>query len=297
MKNTTRTVTALLLAASGYATGCIGDPATSIDAGTPAVEAGTDASGPDTSVPTPDASQPDAPPTFNPKQVAGLAMWLDPGAGITDVAGNVSAWADVSGAGLTVTQATPANQPTKGTVNSKPVLVFSATSWLEATGAALGAKLDFGTSDLTVEYVCAVDAPSQAFTGLLVKSPDVKTAPYDGLQAYGNLGGGGKPGAGLDGQGLMLTANSGNTADGKLHLLGFRRVGAKLSLRLDGAELLASTVVVRNVDNVGPLWVGGRADFVHSAPNKTGDILIYKGSVSDTDVARVETFLKAKNGI
>jgi len=43
--------------------------------------------------------------------------------------------------------------------------------------------------------------------------------------------------------------------------------------------------------------VGGRPSEVHNAPNKLGDILVYRGPVGDADVAKIETYLKQKDGI
>lgn len=307
MKHVSLLVVSVLLTAAGAIAGCVGDSPTAADGGAPSSTAtgtGTtpvpvpdasvkDTSAPDTSVP--DTSTPDAPVAFTPKLVPGLALWLDPTAGVTETAGKVSAWADTFSA-ITVVQATPANQPTKGTVGSKPVLVFSDSTWLAA--ASVGTKLDFGTGDLTVVVVCTTEpTATTALTGVLYKFPDVSASPFDGLQVYANLGGGGKPGAGLAGEGLMLTASAGSVSDGKLHLLALRRAGTKLTLRLDGAEVATMTAAARSVDTASPLQIGGRAALVHNAPNKLGDVLIYKGTVSDTDFTSLEGFVKTKNGL
>ncbi len=307
MKHLSLLVVSVVLAAAGAVAGCVGDSPTAADGGAPSSTAtgtGTtpvpvpDASVKDTSAPdtsAPDTSVPDAPVAFNPKSVPGLALWLDPTAGITETAGKVSAWADTSSA-ITVVQATPANQPTKGAVGSKPVLVFSDSTWLAA--ASVGTRLDFGAGDLTVVVVCTTEpTATTALTGVLYKVPDVATPPYDGLQVYANLGGGGKPGAGLAGEGLILSAGVGSVSDGKLHLLALRRVGTRLAFRLDGAEVASLTAAARSVDSAGPLQVGGRAALTHNAPNKLADVLIYKGTVSDADFTSLEAFVKTKNGL
>lgn len=74
-------------------------------------------------------------------------------------------------------------------------------------------------------------------------------------------------------------------------------MGDKLSLRLDGAELLTKTVTTRSVDTTNPLFVGGRPDGVHATNLKVSDVVIYKGAVSTADLAKVEAYLKTKNGI
>lgn len=307
-----RTLVSLVLvpfAAAGIIVGCVGDdPATTGDAGTtptgtttttsPTATA-TDAAVPDTSTP-PDAATTDAatdaPPPFSPTNVAGLALWLDPTSGLTSAGGKVSAWADKSPSAITVSQTAAASQPSVGSVGSKPVVAFGATSWLEAAGATVGTKLDFGTGDVLAEYVISVDAPTTALTGVLYKGPG-NGPNFDGLQLYGNLSRDGKAGAGLAGVDLVLTSPSGNTADGKLHVVGFRRAGTRLSLRYDGAEVSSSTMATRSVDNTLSLLVGGRPDGTHGAAHKIGDVLVYKGAIADADVARIEAFVKQKSGI
>ncbi len=301
MTHVSRLVVSLVLSAAGVVAGCVGDSPVATDGGAPTATAtgtGTttapldasvkDVSVPDTSV-IPDAIVADAAP-FTPKAVAGLALWLDPSAGVvTEASGKVSTWADQTGT-ITLLQPNAANQPAKWSVNSKPALSFSSRQWLDA---AVGTKLDFGTGDALVEVVCAVDAPGQGFTTVLYKVPEYS---YVGLQMYA-LGGAGKAAGGLDQENLELTAASGNTADGRLHVLGFRRAGTRISLRVDGAEVASRVIATRNVDNTALLSVGGRVNGAYSSPNKLADVIIYKGSVTDLEMTAVETYLKLKNGI
>lgn len=293
--------------ALGLVSGCVGDSPspTAVDAATEPVPTSTakdgstpvgDAGSPDSAAPIPDANAPDTAVAFEPKQVSGLVLWLDPATGVTDVAGKVSAWADVSTSSIVVTQSTSANQPSRATIGGRPVLAFSATTWLDCAGSTVGKKLDVGQGDVLVETVISLDSGTVApLGGYLYKT--IPGTPYDGLQMYSNLGGGGKPGVGLDGESLLVTAASGNVADAKLHLLALRRVGDKLSIRVDGLEVASKTVAARSIDNTSALEVGGRGSGVHSTGQKVGDLLVYKGAVKDGDVAKIEAFLKAKSGI
>ena len=139
---------------------------------------------------------------------------------------------------------------------------------------------------------------SPALTVVLSKFPDVASSPFEGLQVFANLAGGGRPGAGLAGEGLMLTASAGSTvADGKLHVLALRRAVNPLTLRLEGTQVAAMTATARSVDSVSPLQVGGRAAITHNFANKLADVLIYRGAVSATDFASLEGFVRTKNGI
>lgn len=285
-------------AATLTAVGCVGDDApasvTTDASPSPQAESGS----PDVVTPVVDAAsddaKADAPASFNPKQVAGLVLWLDPSVGVTEVSGTVSGWRDSSPSAIDVTQPLAANQPKKLTINGKPLIVGTATSWLEASAASVGTKLDFGLDDVTVEYVVSVELPTTALGGVFYKFEG--GAPFNGLQLYGNISGDGKPGAGLDGETLLLKAATGTTGD-KPHLVGYRRVGSKLSLRFDGAEVLTATVTPKVVDNAGPLLVGGRPDGVHSTNHLLGDVLIYRGPVSGADLDKIEAYLKTKNGL
>ncbi len=268
--------------AMGIAVGCVGsDPTGTSDSGAPTATtstqptattttSATDAAVPDTFVP--DTSVPDAAP-FSPSQVSGLQLWLDPAAGLTQTGGKVSTWADQSASGNTVSQADGALQPTVGTAGSKPVLVFTATNWLGRDAATT--RLDFASSDVLVECVVGIDTTSTVLTGVLYKGT-FESPTFDGLQLYGNLSRDGKPGGGLDGDKTLLTSPNVVAADGKLHLLGYRRVGSRVSFRVDGTEVATATVPARAVDTVSPLTVGGRANGVHSAPHKLGDVVIYR---------------------
>lgn len=242
----------------------------------------------------------DATTPFTPKSVAGLALWLDPAAHVTETAGKVSAWGDSAASGITVAQPTAANQPTLGNTGGRPVIVGTPTTWLEASAAAVGTKLDFGDGDLLVECVMSVDLPSAALGGVLYKLVDGAPSPYDGLQVYGNITGDGKPGAGLDGDTLLVKAATGNTGDGKLHVVGFARFGNNLALRLDGAPVWTTPPSSGNkkvIDSASPLYVGGRPSGVHSIAHRLGDILVYKGFPTTVEVESIEGFLKTKYGL
>lgn len=62
--------------------------------------------------------------------LTGLALWLKGDAGITQAGGTVSLWADQSGNGLDLSQATGANQPTyvASAINGLPGVSFDATN-------------------------------------------------------------------------------------------------------------------------------------------------------------------------
>ncbi len=303
------TLALLVTAASGahLAQGCTGDEPKPTAGGGPDA-ATSDAFVADVASPTPDGAaadagadaDPDVKAPFSPKSIPGLVLWLDPASGVTETGGKVSAWKDQSASSITVAQTNAANQPTKDNLGGKPVIAGTATTWLEAAGAAVGTKLDFGSGDMLAELVVSISASTTSLGGVFYKVID-GAPPYDGLQAYGNITLDGKPGVGLDGDdSLFLKSASGNMADGKLHLVGFRRSGDRLYMTLDGAPGPATPPSSSNnrvVDNTSPLWIGGRPSGVHSIVHKLGDVVVYKGTVTPAQVTELEAYLKAKNGI
>lgn len=243
-----------------------------------------------------DAQADAAPPLVDPKSIPGLVLWLDPASGVTETAGKVSAWKDSSASAITVTQPTAANQPSKGTVGGKPVLVGTASTWLEASGVDVGTKLDLGDGDMLAAYVISLDLPSNALGGVLYKTAD--SAPYNGLQLYGNITLDGKPGAGLNGDDLLVKSPSGDMGDGKLHLVGYHKFGTEVYVSVDGVTTIARISAPKKViDNTSPLQVGGRPSGIHSLSHRLGDVLVYKGSIFTPQVEAIHRFLKAKNGI
>lgn len=295
----------LLLAAAlaGLAQACVDDEPKSSLGGADA--GATDASTADAASPTPDGAaadagtdaRPDGKAPFDPKSVPGLVLWLDPAAGVTETGGKVSAWKDSSGANVTVTQTNAANQPTKGTALGKPVIVGTASTWLEASGADVGTKLDFGDGDVLAELVVSIEPTAAGLGGVFYKVLD-DAPPYNGLQMYGNVTLDGKPGMGLDADALLIKSPAGNMGDGKLHLVSYWRFGTNLFLSIDGEGIYATSAGSKKVvDNASPLWVGGRPSGVHSIAHKLGDVMIYKGPLVTAQVTEIEAFLKAKNGI
>lgn len=82
------------------------------------------------------------PSSTGPNTITGLFAWYKPDAGVTVTGGAVSEWADQSGQGNHLTQATASRRPTHGVtvINSVPVLGFSsgAASQLARTATTVG---------------------------------------------------------------------------------------------------------------------------------------------------------------
>lgn len=98
---------------------------------------------------------------FNPKSLSGLAAWYDAADATTlTIATGVSAWADKSGNGRTITQDVANNQPASGTrtIGGKNALDFDGSNDSLSTGFTIG---DFTTSrEFTAFVVKAADNTS-----------------------------------------------------------------------------------------------------------------------------------------
>ena len=78
-----------------------------------------------------------------------------------------------------------------------------------------------------------------------------------------------------------------------------QRAGVKLDLRVDGVSVASSTSNGINIDNVGTVVRIG-ADGDATASKLNGDIaemLAVKGALSGSDLANIESTLKAKYGL
>lgn len=106
---------------------------------------------------------------FNPKSIAGLAVWLDAADSttITLNSGNVSEWRDKSGNSRNYSQATAANQPTTGTVNGRTSVRAAAGSTrrqLTTTNFSLSAYTVF---TVVVPDFSSNPAGFSTFTGIM----------------------------------------------------------------------------------------------------------------------------------
>jgi hypothetical protein len=90
-----------------------------------------------------------------PARVAGLKLWVKADAGVVVSGGLVSAWADQSGAGNHLVQATPSNQPlfVEGAANGRPVVRFDGQGDVLSFAARL-------TAIRTVFWVVRADPAS-----------------------------------------------------------------------------------------------------------------------------------------
>lgn len=107
---------------------------------------------------------------FSPPDIANLELWLDAqvSGSITDTAGEVSAWADLSSAGNDLTQGTAIRQPNVSSVNSNASVQFDG----DATDA---------NADLLRNAVASITSPP-ATMAVVFTPTDVSAGTFDLLK-------------------------------------------------------------------------------------------------------------------
>jgi len=280
----------------------------------------TDA-GPTDAAPT-DAGPTDAgpKPPFSPRDLSAVSLWFD-ASNVTLANGKIAAWSDSSGSGTTPIKLVPVTSstltftaPTPDSIlaGGVPTVRFTQVATAPQRFQAMvlqsaGNRLDFATGDLAAEVVVSVSDKNSNNLGAVLLNNKV-VSPFDGLQLYANYTNvvrterHGMVGGGLGGNNssnLTPPANAAvDTHDGKLHLIGFRRVNGRVSLRYDGKELAFATPppnALVNATNALPFYVGGSPTGEHAVSMQIADIVILKGTHTDDELNALETFLTIKD--
>jgi hypothetical protein len=236
-----------------------------------------------------------------------LAFWFDPSS-LVQAAGKVVTWTDLSGNGNDATQSSSAYQPayTGAAIHGLPSATFlGPIAFLRIADVA---SMRWGRNDLVVLVVFR--ATGQSATDCMLYQ---KTAPppYDGVDLYLNSD---KPapsmfaGAQLSGQVYVVSSPPPTTfVDGSVHLLGIRRAGPTLDIRVDGvlsSSMTNSTVAGVDVSAIGDDAIIGQNGFGTPPQSEFqqfhGDIaeeIGVNGSLSQTEIANLEQYLMTRYAI
>ncbi len=250
----------------------------------------------------------DAAAPFTPEDIkAKLTFWFDP-TSLMQVGGQVTGWTDLTGNGNSATQTNATYRPTytAAGIHGLPSATFAApNTFLRIPD---GPQMQWGTSDLLVEIVVRGNTQSAAEAMLYQKTGP---SPYDGASLYLNAD---KPtattlaGAQVSGQIYVVSAAPPATFDdGSVHVLGLRRSGVALEVRVDGVvsnSIVNASVGTVDVSSVGADAIIGQNGYGAPSTNEFqqfhGDIaemIGVKGLLTQTELANVEQYLKTRYGI
>jgi len=231
---------------------------------------------------------------FVPTQIAGLAAWYDASdpATLASAGGAVSAWADKSGNGNTLSQPVAAAMPAAGTtIGGLGALDFSGAQYLSGSNPAFSANV-FNASTLFV----VTSAPPATAAGSVLSAGTYpgKSSPRFELRLY---------------EGAQTHFDFNNTTTGRLAAT-VPYTGPALwtagggsgneFLRKDGSALASSSGPGTTVSGSFPLVVGGNlGGFPLSYPftGEIGEILIFNRELADADMLTVEGYLACKWGL
>jgi hypothetical protein len=251
----------------------------------------------DTGVPESDAG------TWTPAQLPNLALWLDAETNVT-TANGVLSWADHSGRGHAATQALADFRPAlvASALRGHPVIRFDGQN--DSLGIADAPSLRWGTGDYTLEIVASYTNATNAGDGYgLMYSKQEAPYPYSGVSLWANY-----PfpslntacAAQLQVGADVATAVTGLN-DGVARLYAARRVGTVLDVRLNGASSRSSSVASVNVNAPGQFaFIGGQqtgGGVIQALKGDIAEIVAVGGTLSASDLAKLETYLMSKYGL
>ena len=223
--------------------------------------------------------------------IAGLSIWLEASKGVATADGGVSVWADQSGNGGDATASAGMVTPT--TVNGRAALHFSNTN-ASRLAIPITTGITWGSGPFLLELVfrhstavnqrpvfwAQSDPTTISLQDLLFMGNTGKTAQSDLFARVTSSG------SSFD----LATAPNLNYNDNSLHSFGVRRDNS------DGFQLLVDGTVAGTMTVSGVLIPAG---FSAGIGQFEGDLLEIVGKnalVSDSDVAALETYFRAKYG-
>jgi len=251
---------------------------------------------------------------FDPRSIAGLALWLDAGdsSSVTLNSGNVSEWRDKSGNGKHYAQSTAASQPAyvASGQNARSVIRTDGTKHLrrESGGSPLVESLNY-FGETTQSVFIAWKATSRSFANYLFWANNNNGTVR--LQITGPASGSGSL--------AQYFIDSGNSTAGRLstttsaltftnsHLIAFRRDGSSYAAWANGTSVGTATnasapafstsgtaSIFTALNNAGGLLDGAGAI---TPGGDLYEIACYSRSLTDSERQAIERYIGAKWGI
>lgn len=241
---------------------------------------------------------------FNPKSIAGLAMWLDASvsSSLTMNGSGVSEFRDLSGNGRHMEQDTAAQQPTLGSINGRTALDFDGSETMFGNTAAQSVARN--TGELTMFVVCQNGALSFVGNNGVVFATFIANATFQSRatinQAY-NAGGvfrfGGRR---LDADSVVnaiatTAATSPFVVTGVFHYAASDLFGY-VNGTLEATETSFQTDGLTS-DTDGPVRLARSEQTSDYYLGQVGEVLVYRAVLSDAERQKVEGYLAWKWGV
>jgi hypothetical protein len=233
-----------------------------------------------------------------------LAFWFEPGS-LVEAGGNVTRWSDLSGNGNDAVQGNAAYEPVYNPdgIGHLPSATF--TGPITFLAIPDGPTMRWGTHDFLVLVVARMTAQTQPYGMLYQKTGP---PPYNGVNLYLNPVAGGPTtlaAAQVSGSLLVLSNPPPSTfVDSSVHLIGARRAGKTLEIRVDGAVSNSSTTAIFAAIDVSavraPAVIGQNGSPRPEFQQVNGDIaelVGVNGPVTPAELAKVEHYLKSRYAI
>jgi hypothetical protein len=268
-------------AGTGYSPCDCGNPHDAggdVGADSPSSDSGGDDAGSDAAQDAPQDAGP-----LSPDQIPGLSLWLDSSKGTTPDSmypNLVQIWADQSPHGNNATDQGYQEEPLlmKSGYKSFDVVDFNASSSPKIMNITDDASLQFGTGDFAVAFVMNAQT--------LPTIPIYEKDQQNGLTIS------------VDQNVNAITPTAAAHAfmmQNAWHIVVVR--GAALEIRIDGTPT-KGTLNTSNLSASGVLLqVGAFASSNQSPTIEFLQVIAYKGTVSDTQVVGLESYLKGKYGL
>ena len=212
---------------------------------------------------------------FSPSDVDGLELWLDAGQGVTIDTG-VSVWADQSGNGWTGSQPTGSQQPSfvsaDANLNGKPSIRFE--------DATVNLILDMTSTSSDWTWFAAVY--NSTISGIRGLIDDSSGTAFRWRASSGSLI--------IAGGGASISVAMGVGA----HIVGSRHHASEGMAFVDGTESAGTLPAVAiGTSRIGSRFTAG-GDWWET---HIAEIIAYKASLSDADLAAVKGYLATKYGV
>ena len=279
------------------------------DGTTPGPDGGTQIdSGGDNDAATPDAGVDAGPITT--QLGSRLVLWLVADKDFSADGVNALVWKDQSGQGNDATQATVAYQPPffdggNGGINGHGVVHFSNTAPAQQfVEIADTTQLQWAASDYLLFAVerHTNDVAHYSFVYSKFEVPN----PFAGPILWASYPNETYPAT----TGYVTRLAAGNAEvlsdggynDNTMRVVGMRRAGSDLQLHISGTMVSdypdSSIPDEAGFNAVGqPAFVGGRPDGIQQLNGDIAEIIAVKGTVSESELAQIQAYLKAKYGL